>query len=429
MTYFENIIKTRRRFMHYFEKENYPNCILYGQKLIGIYKKNGDTENIDYADDLYNLGYVFQALGGYKQAKRYYIESVKTVRKITGKSVRYEDGLNNLAICCAKLGEYERAIHYFEKTAKISQKQYGKNSKEHLNCVYNIANVYYDMEEYEESILKHKNTLSVRKMDNDRINTLNRIGYAYEGLRNYDSAIGFFKRALSDVEQVHGIESGQYLSNIYYLSGAYLKAGMYSDAVETYEDTAKRIKKQYSEKHPYFADVLNKLAESLTKNGEGEKSLKIRLKSLKIMKEQIGENHVYYANSLRNIAMLYKSMDKTDKAAELFLKSLNIKADIVGAGSIDYIRDVMILCGMFIEKYEYDRAIDILTETIELLKAEGGEYTEIIPEIIKIFDSIKDIKDVEAPNDSEEENINLIELLRTMEDKIYDERNDDETEE
>ena len=424
MVYFDDLSKIRRKFIHYYKKKNYANCIMTGQKLIALYKKNGDVSNIDYADDLYNLACAYYESGSYSQSKTLYIDSIKIVRKLLGKGASYADRLNNIALCCVKLNELSFAEKYLKEAAVISSENGQEYSEKHLDCLYNLANVHYDLCDYDNAIKQHVTVLFNRKAENDAYtDSLNCIGYAYEKLGDMENSINYMKRATANIKKLHGTNSEAYLANIYYIAHMYSKKEDFGMAVKSYEEAKSIINKVYSEKHPYYADTLNKLAEALFANGQKEKALELRLDALRIVKEQIGVNHVYYANSLRNIALIYKSEGNEEKSIEYFSRALEIKADIVGKNSIDYIKDVMLLSGMYIERYEYDRAMSLLNATLEELKKDGEEFANIIPEINKIFNSIQNIKKIKdtysnTTEKTSEDKVDIFKLLKVVEDRI-----------
>lgn len=426
MTYFDDILKARKRFIYNYKRGNHMDCIVIGQKLVALYRRHEDTGSIDYADDVYNLARVYHETGSYVQAKALYIDSIKLIRKLSGKGVSFADRLNNIALCSAKLGEYDDAVKYLKEAAAIISAKDQEYSPEHLDCLYNLANVYYDMGEYDDAIKLHVTVLFCRREeDNAYTDSLNCIGYAYEKQGDMENSVNYLKRATANIKKLYGVNSEEYLANIYYIAQVYNKKCDYPLAIKNYEEARKVINKLYNDKHPYYADTLNRLAEAFVSDGQLDKALKLRLKALKIVKTQIGENHIYYANSLRNIALIYKSEGQEEKAIEYFSKALTLKREIIGAGNIDYIRDVMLLSGMFIERYEYDKAIIILNETIEMLKKDGGEFTSIIPEINKIFNSIKNIKEIKDSytNDKNSpiDKIDIFELLKMVEDRISEE--------
>ncbi len=420
MTYYDDILKARQQFAQNYKQQNYTNCIIIGKKLLALYKKCDSSESMDYADEQYNLACVYQDAKNYAQAKLLYFDSMRRVKKLEGKDLAYADRLNNVAVCCARLGDVDNSVKYFKEAETIFTEKGKEYSAEHLDCLYNLANAYYDKGNYDEAIRMHVTVLFNRKDEGDSYaDSLNCIGYAYEKMDDMENAVNYLKRAMSHIKKIHSENSEEYLSNLYYIGQVYYRKNDFKSAIKSYETACKIIKEMFSEENPYYGDALNRLAEALMYDGQREKSLKLRLTALKILKEHIGENHIYYANSLRNIALLYKDGDNSEKAIEYFMEALRIKSEILGAANTDYIKDVMLLSGMFIEKFEYDRAIALLQDTIDLLKREGGEFSGIIPEIMKIFNSIKDIKEIkdtlEKTNNVSVEEDDIFNLIKTIE--------------
>jgi len=420
MAYFEDVIKIRKKFMLHYKKGNYVNCISIGQKLIDLYKKHEDMGSIDYADDLYNLACIYHETGGFAQARPLYVESVKLVRKLLGKGISYTDRLNNLAVCIARMGESDMAAKYLKEAAHILVAKGYENSPQHLETLYNLANVYYDQGLYDEAIRQHVNVLFTRKDEGDGYSdSLNCIGYAYERQGDLENAVNYIKRATAHIKKTHTVNSMAYLSNIYYLAQIYIRRQDYPSAIRCYEDAQRVIRKLFNEKHPYFADTLNRLAEALENDGQWERALRLRLRALKIVRIQIGEQHMYYANCLRNIGLIYKTEGEKEKAVPYFLQALAIKRQIIGAGNIDYIRDVMFLCGIYIERFEYESALNILNDTMQLLELEGGEFDQIVPEINKIFSSLKSIQEFKENYQTENGRpMDIAALLKLVEDRI-----------
>jgi tetratricopeptide (TPR) repeat protein len=236
-------------------------CIIVGQKLVALYKKHEDTGNIDYSDDLFNLASVYYETGSYAQAKGIYIESIRLVKKLLGKGRAYADRLNDIALCCTKLDEYDDAVKYLREAGTLLSADEQEYSPEHLDCLYNLANVYYDMGDYDESIKLHSTVLFCRKYEDDAYSdSLNCIGYAYEKQGDLENSINYIKRATANIKKLHSINSEEYLANIFYMAQIYNKKYDYALAIKNYEEARRVINRLYNDKHPYYADTLNRLA-------------------------------------------------------------------------------------------------------------------------------------------------------------------------
>ena len=58
MYYLNEISALRKEFYKSYDKNNYPEAIEKGEKIISLYRENKDTSGVDYAQDLYNLAVI-----------------------------------------------------------------------------------------------------------------------------------------------------------------------------------------------------------------------------------------------------------------------------------------------------------------------------------------------------------------------------------
>jgi CHAT domain-containing protein len=180
---------------------------------------------------LNNIGLVYDGLGEYAQALKYY-EQALVIRKEVGDKAGEGTTLSNIGGAYHHLGEYAQALKYYEQALVIA-KQVGDKAGEGTT-LNNIGGVYSNLGEYPQALKYYEQALVIHKEVGNRAmegTTLNNIGGVYDGLGEYPQALKYYEQALVIHKEVgNRAMEGTTLSNI---GLVYSNLGQYPNAEKT----------------------------------------------------------------------------------------------------------------------------------------------------------------------------------------------------
>lgn len=367
------IFSLRKEFIKNFNNNDFFNACNIAEKIIKLYDKNDET--YEYCVDLYNLAFIQQKLEKYGlciklykkiikilDKKEYDLENENDVKKID-LIIEIE---NSLGICYSKnyTTKLSFSINCFEKSLNLTKKYFKNDLDKLVRIIHNIGCAYYDIGQYEDAIYYHLEELSLRKEKNlDFVDNLNFLGYDYEKLGDFNTAINYFSQSLDVLKCIEGINSEEYIANLYYLSSIYYNIKDYEQAVKNYEQAYKIIEQKLGDKHPYLAEPLTKLSDSYIKVNKINNALKVQIKSLNIIKKTVGEKHIYYASNLRRVGDIYYILEDYEKALYYYENENNIKKEVVGIYNDEYVNSILNLINTYIKLGDIQKS-KVLSEEI-----------------------------------------------------------------
>lgn len=367
------INRLRKSFFEAYDDDDILKAILTGERILKMYEYNNCANTLYFCDDAYNLACVYSKDGKFSNSISLLKKSAETFEKLQGKNLHYTNILNNMAIDLSNSGQYSASLKIFKEIYSIRRSILEENHPDYINCLLNLGNSYFDINDIENAVIYHKKSLSLRdRKDLDYADNLNLIGYDLEEKEDYEKAADYFLAALDIIKKIKGGRSDEYLKNIYYLGSVYDKNKNFAESKNCYEKSVELIKVYIGEEHPYYAEALNKLANSYMRLGNENKALTLRIKSLNIIKNIVGKNHLYYASNLKNIGDIYFKKNDFKRAKKMYEESIEIKKSILGVNNDEYIRDSSMLAKTYIKEKNLSAAEKILENLTYYFKSPDG---------------------------------------------------------
>lgn len=387
----------RNNFLKLYDCGDFQEAAQTGEKLIKLHEFWKTEDTLFYADDAYNLACVY-AEHRYSpkiaRALELFKKAAKTVKNIKGENFEYTAILNNLAITLIDASEFEEAVKYFKEICGIRKGLLSENNTSYLNALTNLGNALFYKGDYDESVKYHQKALSLRKKkDFDYAYNLNFIAYSYEAKKDYEKACEYLSDAVEIIGKVKGKLSEEYMKNVYYLALICDKAGIFTEARFNYERCIGLIREYVGENHILYSKTLDKLSDSYFNLRNYNSALVLRTKSLNIVKNIFTENNVYYASSLKKIGDIYVKKYEFYKAIEAYKKSLSIKINILGKEHFDCIEHAAILGRTYLYISDFEKAREIISPLIELIKYEDNKelYISLLIDLAFIYIKSQDI--------------------------------------
>lgn len=142
----------------YFQIQDFDSTEIFLFKALEVIKKsNAIKDQGNYAVYLNNVGVFYRNTKKYELSRRYLTQSLLLKQKQFGE-FHFNNARNyfDIAFLDYLVGDYESSITNYERALKIYSENLGKNHPDYLDCLFNIALVYWKKEDYyqSETILK-----------------------------------------------------------------------------------------------------------------------------------------------------------------------------------------------------------------------------------------------------------------------------------
>jgi len=364
-----------------------------------------------YADDLYNLAWIYDEMGITERASVLYTESINRILPAFGETPAFARRLSNLGALLSRQGNAAGAYRMFLQAAAIINNNSEKGSIEIADALYNLANAAADADRKEEALYLHNEALAIREkagLTDDVINSMHSLAFLCESKKEYAKAAAY---AQSAMEKAAGTEA--YYSACYYLAELYGADEKHEKSKALYETVLKWVLEREGRNHSAYVTVATRLAYAAAGLGNFTEAMNLLSSALETLKIKTGEEYLCYAGCLRNLAMMHKELKEPEPAAEAMLKSLNIKKRIMGNHMPEHIQDVLFLISLYTEYDMPEKAMETLVYL--LMHPNAAELKEPIDALIKIFTK-KGVGNIK-PLLEKLESYNNIETLRQIMDK------------
>jgi len=197
------------------------------------------------------------------------------------------------------------------------------------NTLADIAKLYSDCAEYDDSFRLYKKELQIRektlgKEHPNTATTYNNIALVYAHQGDYPKALEWSQKALAIREKVLGKEHPDTATTYNNIALVYYNQGDYPKALEWYQKALAIREKALGKEHPNTATTYNNIAGVYDSQGDYPKALEWYQKAIAIREKVLGKEHPDTATTYNNIAAVYARQGDYPKALEWYIKSYRI---------------------------------------------------------------------------------------------------------
>ncbi len=181
----------------------YEEARKYYDQALAIRREIGDRAG--EGGSLNNIGGIYNSLGQYQEALKYYQPALAIAREI-GDRAGEGRSLNNIGLIYDRLGQYQEALQYYQQALSIAQ-EIGDRAGEGVN-LNNIGGIYSSLGQYREALKYYQQALAINRDIGDRAGeaiTLASMGYLYERQGQLDQALTFYRQAIDVRESMHAL--------------------------------------------------------------------------------------------------------------------------------------------------------------------------------------------------------------------------------
>ncbi|MCB0534207.1 MAG: tetratricopeptide repeat protein [Saprospiraceae bacterium] len=321
---------------------NYEKSAVYFLEALKIREKVLGKENVDYAQTLHNLGMLYSNMSRYQESEAYYLEALEIREKVLGKeNVDYAWTLHNLGWVYDKMGNYQESEAYYLEALEIREKVLSKKHADYAQTLHNLGLLYSKLNNYQKSEAYYLEALSIRekvlgKENLDYSWSLLGLGNLYNDFGQYEKAEGYFLETLSTQEKILGKKSVDYAHTLTNLGILCVSIGQYEKAEGYYLEAGAILEALLGRDHPDYAYIQNNLGVLYMEIGQFEKAEGYYLEAKAIWEKTLGKEHPNYAASLNNLGNLYRQTGQFEKAEEYLLEAKTIWEKILGKKHPNY---------------------------------------------------------------------------------------------
>ena len=407
---------------------DYEKALEVGKSALFLKKKT--TDKVGEGKALRGMGFIHWRSGEYTEALKYHEEALSVHRELRDSEA---EGFERIGLgeIYRKLGRYEDALSSLQEALKI-YKELGVISSQHV-CEFNIGSVYRDMGNYEaclehylecDRIIKERRLSSTYpnlSVPNGIANVYWRLGNYHESLRYYHEALEF-SRGLGDRVEEGNILS--YMAAIYSILGDYQKSlSHYEDALKIHREIGDKVSEGrvlaligniYSQNLHNYSRAISFYKEGLEIKKEIEDTSEIRslLNSLGVVCWNLGhyeEALAYYQDALEickntgntlgegitlsGMGVVYLSLRNYEEALKCDMEALNI---LMSAGDQKVEGYILNSIGnVYYEMGDYQMAWKYYQESLRIRKELGDKKGEawILHNLGRVYRSLENYEE------------------------------------
>jgi len=290
------------------------------EKAINIPKEKGDRRN--EANTYEKIGIISYYLSDYDKAKENFNKAL-AIRLQTGDKNGQAADYGNLGTVLESLGQYDKAKEYLEKALAIKTQICDKEGEGTLYG--NLGTVLLSLSEYGKAkeYLDEALSINIRIGDKEgEAGSYGKLGIVFQALGQYDKAKEYHEKSLATTIQI-GDKKGEARSYVN-LGTVFLSLGQYHKAKQ-YLEKALAITIQIGDKDGEASSYGN-LGTVFTSLGQYEKAKEYLEKALAIKIQNGDKNR--QATTYGNLGTVFLSLSEYGKAKKYIEKALAIKIQI-----------------------------------------------------------------------------------------------------
>jgi DNA-binding NtrC family response regulator/predicted ATPase/class 3 adenylate cyclase/predicted negative regulator of RcsB-dependent stress response len=342
---------------------DYNKALKYHQEALDVHRRLGGGEA--EAFELINLGEVYRQLGQYEDALLHLQEALRIYRQL-----RITNGQNiaefNIGNVYRDMGKFHACLEHYQESWRIIKESglSSLNSYSHLTVPTTIANVFWRLGNYQQSLRYYSEALNISRGLRDRFEEANILSYIaaiYGILGDYQESINHYEEALKIYREIgNKVSEGRVLS----LMGNIYRQNLhdYTKALPSYKKSLE-IKKEIGNEDE-IRILLNSLGVVCWNLGLYVEALSYYQDALQICKKT--GNIVGEGVALSGMGVVYLSLRKYEEALECNQKSLNILKAIGDQRAEGYILNST--GNMYYEMGDYQMAWKYYQESLKIRK-------------------------------------------------------------
>lgn len=310
-------------------------------RVLHLQEDHAGDDSLPVADALLNLGWFYNNMARYGQARETFDKCLKIRQDRLGpESAPVSEVLNALGALEENRSNYAQAEAFYRQSIAIREKVYGTQNTITANAWNNLATLYWITGDYARAEKFFTQALAVRekKLGPGSLavaSTLNSLALLDSSLGDYDEAENYFQRALRIREAKLGPDHPLTITTLGQLGLLYVLEGNDARAEPLFVKAVESREKTYPSDHPDVARSLFELALLYDRRKLYTKAESLHLQALEIRRRTLGMEHPEYALSMAYLARHEQEQGKLQEALPLYEEALKIDEKALGKNHPD----------------------------------------------------------------------------------------------
>jgi len=320
----------------YYDYKDYNTSLKYFKKALKLRQERTDQNELDFAKNYKMIAYTHSDMKQYEMALINYKKSLEYFQQtnyIDETIKRYF----NVGFCYGKLNRDDSAMFYYQTFISEADKHLEIKFSNRPYAYSNLANLYYNNNQYVKSAEMHKRTikLKIEEYGADFIElwqNYNDLGNTYHNASKYNLAINNYEKAINILKiqkEPNFIDIATTYRNI---AGSYKADEKYDSAFYFYKKSIK-ICTEFDSLHFETANSHRKIAIAYHETKDYTSELFHLNEYIRILKKTNSNERIETAYVYTNYGNLYYKTQKADSALIYDLKALNLYKKISGENS------------------------------------------------------------------------------------------------
>lgn len=327
-------------------------------------------EDAMYVDDLIVVGNIYKASGEYGKAEGQYRQAIKLTLDVPGQKPQFmAKAMNIMGRFYKEYGLYNKADSFFKASTNYTISAFTKNSVAYANALVNEASLYIAAGEYNKAeplLLRSEEIIKrISGKDNlDYFTTALHLALIYQKLSQWEKTIDIMSPAL-DAKSVHGLtDYDLYLQ----VTVPYLMYGKdYTGVEKMYFEVLKVLQDNGDQNNERYTKLQNDLTDIYIQSAQYDKAQALIITVLQESVKFLKPGHHEYARAVFNQGRLDIYKKQFERAEHNFLKALELRKQSLGVNHPDHITTMRMLGSLYLMKNEWQKGIDVLIKTEDLL--------------------------------------------------------------
>jgi tetratricopeptide (TPR) repeat protein len=371
------------------------------QEIMGIQKEmstkveNDPNLSANTASTLIRLGSVYYKLGNRVEELQMYRDAKAVYKGAFGENHAFVAGARkNIGMVLAERGEYEGAMEEFEKARRIylAVNEGDEMNRDVASAVSCMGNVKNRVGELDEALTHYMKALTIYKfiqdysMDRsegtanaaefaiamrDVTSTLKVIGMVHAKKGELDTAMGFFKEAMSLLKS-NGVDDTTIgretiASVLTRMASIHVKKNDLDQAMDHYREAYElTVRNRGSTNHQDIAGILHYIGGIHHKRGDYEEAMNCYQEAIRIFHTTLGPGNPTVAGTLVMVGSIHYKRRNLDSAMMFYREALRLNRDAYGLHHPDVAPILKSIGTIMTKKGEYDEAYDIFRDVLSI---------------------------------------------------------------
>lgn len=306
----------------------------------------------DYVNLLVRSGRLYDAMGEYSKAQKFYQDSLPLMKSRVGENhSTYITILNSLAIVYSRQGDYARAEPLLRQACEKWKQRTGEKGESYATGLTSLARLYREQGDNDRAEPLIRQALEIRRFVNPRPITddkslmnqrqatvlkfnntadcLNDLARLYHDQGNYARAGELYQEALETRKQVLTDDDPNVADSLDNLAVLYRDQGDYASAEPLVQQALGIRKTVLGEQHPHYADSVINLARLFQEQGDYRRAEPLIRQALDIRKRVLGEKNPLYAEALEALASLHQATGRPEDALRLAVQAMQARQAVL----------------------------------------------------------------------------------------------------